>query len=220
LTLVKNALRFLVSAVPILCQLYLLTETHQGAIQQLAAALDAAPVAAVLVRSTPDATIDATVARSLVELVQARGVAALIEGDADLAQTIKADGVHLPYGEDIAQRFANTREMLGSGGMIGVDAGGSRHAAMEMAEAGADYVAFGTTESDAEFNKDELLAWWSEIFQVPCVAFDVADAAAAEALARTGVDFVGVTLTRASSAAESAAVVASFARAVDVPATV
>jgi thiamine-phosphate pyrophosphorylase len=35
-----------------------------------------------------------------------------------------------------------------------------------------------------------LVAWWSEIFVVPCVAFDIDDADAARRLAASGADFI------------------------------
>ena len=79
--------------------------------------------------------------------------------------------------------------------MIGVDPGASRHEAMELAELNADYVAFGLIpEDDDGFDRDALLAWWAEIFEIPCVALDIADANEAQAVARTGADFIGITL--------------------------
>jgi thiamine-phosphate pyrophosphorylase len=58
--------------------------------------LASAPVAAVLI--APDgAPLDAAHTKPIVDLVQARGVAALIEADAALARILRADGVHLPW---------------------------------------------------------------------------------------------------------------------------
>ena len=59
--------------------------------------------------------------------------------------------------------------------------GASRHDAMELGEAGADYVAFGIPpdvedRAVAVERRLDLIAWWSEVFELPCVAFDVADA--------------------------------------------
>jgi thiamine-phosphate pyrophosphorylase len=66
---------------------------------------------------------------------------------------------------------------------------------MEAAEAGADYVMFGEPGSDGRKPAfDALLervAWWSEIFQVPCVAYaDSLDET--EALAKAGADFIAI----------------------------
>jgi thiamine-phosphate pyrophosphorylase len=83
--------------------------------------------------------------------------------------------------------------------VVGVDAGISRHAAMLLAEAGADYVGFGAPahlkdREKARARRGELVSWWAGIFQVPCVAFDVDSAAEAGTLAARGADFVAVTL--------------------------
>ena len=202
------------------CQLYLTIETHAGAIQQLAAALDAGRVSAVLVRATDGGKIDGTVAKSLIELAQSRNVAALIEADMQLASSLGADGVHLTPGGDLAVLFEAARMLLGAHGMIGVAPGASRHEAMELAELGADYIAFGAMPADAEFDRDALLQWWSEIFQVPCVALDVVGADEAGVLAGIGVDFVAIALTGLVSPTDSAATVRAYADAVLRPVTV
>ena len=76
--------------------------------------------------------------------------------------------------------------------MIGADAGRSRDDAMALGEAGADYIAFGIPahvedRTTAEERQCDLINWWSEIFEIPCVAFDVATAGQASALASNGV---------------------------------
>jgi thiamine-phosphate pyrophosphorylase len=80
-----------------------------------------------------------------------------------------------------------------------VDAGRSRHEAMVAGEGGADYVAFGIPANvedreKAHRRRCELTAWWSEIFEVPVVAFDVATAEEAGQLASAGADFIALTL--------------------------
>ena len=66
---------------------------------------------------------------------------------------------------------------------------------MALGELGADYVAFG---SDAALGaaeceeRAELIAWWSETFEVPCVAWNVETPVEAERLARLGADFVAL----------------------------
>jgi thiamine-phosphate pyrophosphorylase len=86
---------------------------------------------------------------------------------------------------------------------------------MTVAEAGADYIAFGAPAhlKDRDKGRDrrnDLVAWWAEIFQVPCVAFDVETAQEAEALARSGADFVAVTLNAGLAAGDARNRVAEF----------
>jgi thiamine-phosphate pyrophosphorylase len=165
----------------------------------VAAVLDAANAAALLIAPAAGVALDARSARPLVELAQAKGVAALIAGDAALSRTLRADGVHLPWDEDIAARFGEAREIIGGRFIVGADAGRSRDDAMTLGENGADYIAFGIPafvqdrESAGERRLD-LIAWWSEIFEVPCVAFDVNTAQEAAALAAAGADFVAAAM--------------------------
>jgi thiamine-phosphate pyrophosphorylase len=90
---------------------------------------------------------------------------------------------------------------------------------MTLAEDGAEYVAFGApldlTDLDkARARRADMIAWWAEIFEVPCVAFDVESAESAEALARAGVDFVAVMLPTAEPPAASRDLVAEIAGAI------
>jgi len=176
--------------------------TETGA---LAAVLEAARPATVLIAAKDGEALTAAAARPLVELVQGKDIAAMIEGDAQLARTLRADGVHLPWDKDIEARYGEAREILGTRYIIGVDVGRSRHEAMVLAEAGADYIAFGIPShvedrETAAVRRLELIAWWSEIFEVPCVAFDVENIADAEALAAAGADFVAIAKSQALGA--------------------
>jgi len=66
---------------------------------------------------------------------------------------------------------------------------------MIMAELGADYVAFGPAEDEStRERRAELIAWWAEIFVVPCVAWDVETAEEAERLASLGADFIALSI--------------------------
>jgi len=164
------------------------------AAEGLLAGVDAA---ALLIAPAKDEPLDAAAAKPLVDMAQARGTAALIEADAQLARTLRADGVHLPWSKDICARFAEAREILGGRFIVGADAGRSRHDAMTLGEGGADYVGFGIPphvedREAARARRLELMAWWSEIFEVPCVAFDVETAGDAAALAQAGADFVAM----------------------------
>jgi thiamine-phosphate pyrophosphorylase len=165
--------------------------------QQVAARLDAASAATLLIAPREGEALTAAEALPLVELAQKKDIAALIEGDAQLARTLRADGVHLPWSKDIAARYAEAREILGTRYIVGVDVGRSRHDAMSLAEDGADYVGFGIPAHvedrlTAVERRLELIFWWSEIFEVPCVAFDVDNADDAAALAAAGADFIAM----------------------------
>jgi thiamine-phosphate pyrophosphorylase len=155
------------------CQLYLAAPAALPSdfAATLVAVLDAAPVACLRLPAIPEAV-------ELMRLAQARDVAALLDGNAELAERFGADGVHLADGSD----YAAARRLLGDQAIVGVHCGLSRHGAMLAADAGADYVAF-----DADL---ELIAWWAEIMVVPVVAELGSDLARAAEFAAAGADFM------------------------------
>jgi thiamine-phosphate pyrophosphorylase len=190
-------------------RLYIVVDTGLDP-HALAPLLVAADAAAVLIAAPEGGCLEVGGARPLVEAAQAKGVAALIEADAQLARTLRADGVHLPWGKDLAARFSEAREVLGGRYIVGADAGRSRHEAMILGETGADYVGFGIPRhvedrDTARERRLDLVAWWSEIFEVPCVAFDVETADDAAAVARAGADFVALRPLESVAAAEQTA---------------
>lgn len=198
-------------------RLYLVSETGPAAARRLEAALTAGDVATVLLVPPAGKALEPASAKELVELVQKAGVAALVADDARLARTLKADGVHLFASADAAARYAEAREILGTRYIVGVDAGRSRHDAMTVGEAGADYIAFtlpANASTEDEDEQLEQLAWWSEIFEVPCVAFGAHAPEEAEAQAATGADFVAVPIATASSLADVQREIAAYADAI------
>jgi thiamine-phosphate pyrophosphorylase len=181
------------------CRLYAVVEVRHAAHERLATALAAADLAAVLLAPVGGTPLEANEARPLIELAQRANVAALVAGDAPLARALGADGVHLGSTGDLTAAFEAARSALGARGIVGVDAGISRHDAMTLAEAGADYVGFGAparlnNRDKARARRDDLVAWWAEIFEVPCVAFDVEEPEEAQRLVCAGADFVAVRL--------------------------
>jgi thiamine-phosphate pyrophosphorylase len=148
--------------------------------------------ACVLLR--PDPSRSSEHAGPLVERVQRSGLACLIVDDAELAAELRADGVHIAADPGV---YAQSRARLGAEANIGAACGLSRHEAMVLAEMGADYVAFGLEDRhdvDAIEHCAELIAWWSDIFVVPCVAWHVAGAEEAARYAALGADFVAPAL--------------------------
>ena len=204
-------------------ELYLVLEIDEknraNASAVLGAALGAAPFASVLISPPVGRPLAIPSANSIVDLLQSRNIAALIADDASLARQLRADGVHLTWSKDQAERYAEAREILGARFIIGVDAGRSRDDAMTLGEAGADYVAFGIPphvedRATAAERQEDLVLWWNELFEIPCVAFDAADAAAASRLSNSGADFVAVKITSADTPESARDRVAVFASAI------
>lgn len=180
-------------------QLCLVVETAPGARARCQAALNAVPVATVIVTPPPGSTMDREDAAAIIGLGHARNIAVLIEDDVDLAKSLGADGVHLASHEDADASYAAARASLGPNAIVGVDAGHSRHEAMSLGESGADYVAFGkprqvADQQTAEEHRFDLVEWWAEIFEVPVIALDVETADEATPLAEAGADFIAVRL--------------------------
>ena len=205
-------------------ELYLVLEIDEKAGGKSSAALDAAlsaaPFASVLITAPAGQILPVPLANSIVELLQSKNIAALIADDANLARQLRADGVHLSWSKDQAERFAEARDILGERFLIGVDAGRSRDDAMTLGEAGADYIAFGIPphvedRATAAQRQEDLVTWWSELFEIPCVAFDAADAGAAARLARSGADFVAVKVKAAYTPDAAREQVKLFAAAVN-----
>jgi thiamine-phosphate pyrophosphorylase len=158
-------------------------------------ALAGGDVAAVQLRlkgASDAAVLEA--ARVLRPMAQDAGAAFIINDRPDLAVLLDADGVHV--GQQDAS-LAEARRLLGANKTIGVTAHNSRHLAMEAAEAGADYVAFGAfyptdTKAPAQWAEPEILEIWQETMQTPCVAIGGITLANAEPLVRAGADFLAV----------------------------
>jgi thiamine-phosphate pyrophosphorylase len=184
---------------PALCRLYLITPPALDDLaafgRDLAQALDAGDVAALQIR-LKDVSVDTVAAAvdALSPIAQARDVAVILNDRADLAARLGCDGVHI--GQDDGP-YAEARRLMGPGRMVGVTCHDSRHLAMEAAEAGADYVAFGaffpTSTKEAATRADpEILTIWQETMQIPCVAIGGITPANARGLAAAGADFLAL----------------------------
>ena len=205
-----------------LCRLYLITPPRLDDLAEfgrtLAHALDAGDVAALQLRlkDQPDEVIAAAV-DVLGPIAAARGLAVILNDRPDLAARLGCDGVHI--GQQDAS-YAEARRLMGRDRIIGVTCHDSRHLAMEAAEAGADYVAFGaffpTTTKDAQTRADpEILTIWQETMETPCVAIGGITVATARQLVRAGADFLAVSSGVWAHPLGPAAAVAAFNREIE-----
>ena len=180
------------------CRLYLITPPRLEAkafAETLKRALDAGDVASLQLRLKD--VSDEEIRRAtevLMPIAQKRDVAFILNDRPDLARTLGCDGVHV--GQEDAS-YAEARLIVGKNAIVGVTCHDSRHLAMEAAEAGADYVAFGaffpTATKEVKARADiETLRWWAEMMVVPCVAIGGITVDNAMPLIEAGADFLAV----------------------------
>ncbi len=180
-------------------QLYLLTpsaisdlEDFAGKLRSVCSAVEIASLQIRLKNTQNDEVRRAF--DTLAPIAREHGAVVILNDDPHLAQELGADGVHLGQ-SDMPVKAA--RKLLGPDMVIGASAHNSRHLAMCAAEDGADYVAFGaffptaTKKTEYVANVD-LLGWWTDLFEVPCVAIGGIKPENAALLAQAGADFVAV----------------------------
>ena len=177
-------------------RLYLVTPTTAGPdfADTLAAALDAGDVAALQLRlKDADDDVWRRSIDALRPVAQSRGVAFLLNDRPDLAAATGCDGAHVGQTDTPA---AEARRLLGAL-TLGVTCHDSRDLAMQAGDDGADYVAFGaffpTTTKEAPTRADpEILGWWSDLMELPCVAIGGITASNCAPLVTAGADFLAV----------------------------
>jgi thiamine-phosphate pyrophosphorylase len=180
------------------CRLYLITpprleaRSFAGTLKRTLGAGDVASVQLRL-KDLPDDEILRT-GEILMPIVQRAGAAFILNDRPDLAARLGADGVHVGQ-QDAA--YAQARAAMGPHKIVGVSCHNSRHLAMEAADAGADYIAFGaffpTATKETRTRADpEILTWWSDIMVVPCVAIGGITVANCRPLIQAGADFLAV----------------------------
>jgi thiamine-phosphate pyrophosphorylase len=160
-----------------------------GALDEI---LGAADVAAVLLR-LQDADERSLINRvkAVAPAVQAGGAALIVDGRPGIVARAGADGAHLDGPDDLLASVSSLRPdfIAGAGGLH------SRHDAMVAAEAGADYVMFGGPGASGQPPSPEAVtervAWWAEVFEIPCVGYAVT-LDGIDALVAAGADFVAV----------------------------
>jgi thiamine-phosphate pyrophosphorylase len=187
-------------------RLYLITPPRDDTAalaREIEAALAAADIAAVLVRlPAGDERTLIDHAKAIAAVVQRRDVALLLDGHAEMAARVGADGAHLTG----IEAFNEALPMLKPDRIAGAGGLHSRHDAMVAAEAGADYVMFGEPppyplplagagrEGARRPPFDEVLErlqWSAELLQLPCIGY-AGHAGEVAPLAQTGADFIAL----------------------------
>ena len=148
----------------------------------LLAFAEAAPVASLLL---PRAVAGTETGEEMAALARQLGLALLVADDAQAARALRADGVHLNAAVPAAVRAL--RKSTPEGFVIGACCPARRHAAMELGEAGADYLMI---DQRLEAGGETLLAWWAEMFTVPVVAAQPVAPEEAAAVLALGADFL------------------------------
>jgi thiamine-phosphate pyrophosphorylase len=181
------------------CRLYLITPPALPDLDAFAARLEQAlaggDVAALQVRlKAVDEAEIARAVQALAPIAQAREVAVILNDRPDLAARLDCDGVHIGQADG---SYAEARKAMGPDRIVGVTCHDSRHLAMEAAEAGADYVAFGAffdtaTKTAPTRCEPEVLTTWQQSMQTPCVAIGGITVDTARGLAQAGADFLAV----------------------------
>jgi thiamine-phosphate pyrophosphorylase len=158
----------------------------------LGAAVRSGDVAAVLLQlAAADERTLINHAKVLATVVQDQGAALLLDDLPDIVAHAGADGAHL---SDIAT-FETALGTLKPARIAGCGGLQTRHDAMLAAEAGADYVMFG--EPDQRQHRPSLdavverVAWWAELFEIPCVGFAGGIEEVAQ-LADAGAEFIAL----------------------------
>ena len=130
----------------------------------------------------------------LCPLAQQHNVAVLLNDRPDLARDLDCDGVHIGQND---MDYRQARTLLGENAIIGVTCHASRHLAMLAGDAGADYVAFGAffdtkTKDTIALPSPDILTWWQEVMEPPCVAIGGITPENGGTLAAAGADFLAV----------------------------
>lgn len=158
-------------------------------------ALEGGDVASVQLRMKDSSDEDIIkAAKVLMPICHAKDVAFIINDSVEIANKVGADGVHIGQTD---MNYKDARLMLGENRIIGVTCHDSKHLAMSAGEQGADYVAFGafyptTTKMTTVQATPELLTWWQDLFEIPCVAIGGITVDNAASLSDAGADFLAI----------------------------
>ena len=105
---------------------------------------------------------------------------------------VGADGIHLPLGFAEPDLLKKTRIILGKNAIIGADCNLSRHQAMSVGEADTDYIAFSASPEEPGEQLANMVSWWQELFEIPCVAANICDQSQLELLLQIPAEFIAI----------------------------
>jgi thiamine-phosphate pyrophosphorylase len=129
-------------------------------------------------------------AELLCPIAQRSGVAFLIRDRSELVRSVGADGVHETEG---AAALTTAKKSLKPDHIVGAGDCTTRHAAMTLGECGPDYVFLGRLDPEEDQPATStLVEWWTELFELPCIAMAAGDWHTVEAAAHAGADFVAL----------------------------
>jgi thiamine-phosphate pyrophosphorylase len=140
----------------------------------------------------PNETVIEAAIRQLMPIAHQHDVAFILNDDPNLAAKFNCDGVHVGQ-DDIPAHEAG--KIIGDDKILGVTCHDSKHLAMLAGEAGADYVAFGafyetqTKQAKTQATPD-ILTFWQEFVELPCVAIGGITPDNAAPLVAAGADFI------------------------------
>lgn len=180
------------------CCLYLITpprfERHTFAFL-LSKTLDVGGIAYLQLRlkEADDDTIRRA-CETLHPIAQERDITFLLNDRPDLAREMNCDGVHIGQ-EDLS--YVKARARVGNDAIIGVTCHDFGHLAIDAANAGANYVAFGAfyptlTKKPKRSAKPAILNWWKGASTVPCVAIGGITVNNCRPLIKAGADFLAI----------------------------
>ncbi|MHA1523767.1 MAG: thiamine phosphate synthase [Alphaproteobacteria bacterium] len=157
-----------------------------------AAALETGLVEAVILPWSCGNDLAREQGAALAPLTARHQAALLVIDDVDLASQIGAGVVATQAQPDPGA----IRARLGDDALVGIVAGTTRHGGLEAAQAGADFVGLGFLGSGSQ-DQDlaalvELVTWWDEMIEIPCVAFGADTPQVAMQLLEAGADTVAL----------------------------
>ncbi len=179
-------------------RLYLITPPRfvpNKFLERLKSVLDAGPITCLQIRlkNADDDSIKRTI-EILIPLCHKYSVPVILNDRPDLAKLAGCDGVHVGQND---MPYVQARKIMGPDAIIGVTCKSSRHLAIEAADKGADYVAFGaffatkTKQATTPATLD-ILNWWNEISTVPSVAIGGISTRNYRSVIEAGADYFAV----------------------------